>query len=158
MASTRMMSKGAKARVELNRAAFHEIDLANTDGLMAIAEEVIHTAKPPDAPQYGQGLVQGGGWLSYLDGKKIGGQMEDGRNAAKPRSLKLRDQVAIAGWGFPGRFVELGTVDTHAQPFLTRAVASVEPEADVILSKRVKERLKGLGDPKAQLRYTGSGR
>lgn len=155
MASTRPMSKGQKARVVLNRQAFHQIDLANTDGLMAVAEEVINAARPPDAPPYGKGLLQGGGWLAYFGSKKIGGQMQDGRNVSKPRSLRDTLQVAIAGWGFPGRFVELGTVDTPAEPFLTAAVASVEPHADVVLSKRIRGRLAGLRDPRAALKYTG---
>jgi hypothetical protein len=158
MASTRQMTKGQKVKVVLNREAFHQIDLANTDGLMAVAEEIIHNVRTPDAPPYGRGLLQGGGWLAYLGSKKIGGQMEDGRNVSKPRSLRDTTQVAIAGWGFPGRFVELGTVDTHAEPFLTKSVMEVLPSADVVLSKRIQGRLQGLRDPKAALRYTGSGR
>lgn len=150
------MSNRAKARVVLNRSAFEQIELANTDGLMAVAQEVIDNARPPDAPPYGQGLLQGGGWLAFLGNKKIGGQMQDGRNVSKPRSLRVRDMVAIAGWGFPGRFVELGTVDTHAEPFLTRSVMEVEPRADVVLSQRIRARLAGLRDPRAALRWSGS--
>lgn len=149
------MSNRAKARVVLNRQAFEQIDLANADGLLAVAEEVIETASPPDRAPFGQGLVQGGGTLAYLGNKKVGGQMQDGRNVAKPRSLRLRDMVAIAGWGFPARFVELGTVDTPAEPFLTKAVAIVEPSADVVISKRIQGRLAGLRDPRAALRWIG---
>lgn len=150
-----MPTARSQARIVLNRKAFEQIELANVDGLLAVAEEVIETARPPDAPPYGQGLLQGGGTLAYLGNKKVGGQMQDGRNVSKPRSLRLRDMVAIAGWGFPGRFVELGTVDTSAQPFLTRSVSIVEPQADVVISDRIRGRLAGLRDPRAALRFKG---
>lgn len=133
------------ARVELNRAAFDTLDVAHSDALFAVAVKVIETARPPDAPPYGKGLVQGGGALGFVGKKKVNGTTIGGRQIRKPRSLRLKgDEVAaIAGWGFPGRFVELGTVDTHADPFLTRAVAIVEPQAEVVISDAIAKRLRG---------------
>jgi HK97 gp10 family phage protein len=143
------------SRVVLNRKAFEQVDLAIADGLFAVAEEVIAVARPPDAPPYGQGLVEGGGAIAYLGGKKVNGTTIGGKQVKKPRSLKVRDgePVAIAGFGFPARFVELGTVDTPAEPFLTPAVFQVEPDADVILSKEIKRRLAGFKDARAAERF-----
>ena len=132
-------------RVELNRAAFEELDVAQADGLFALAVRVVRMAKPPDAPPYGQGLVEGGGALGFLGKKKIDGTLIGGRQIRKPRSLRLtsHEAVAVAGFGFPAHFVELGTVDTAANPFLTRALAVVEPEADVVISDAIRKRLAG---------------
>ena len=49
--------------------------------------------------------------------------------------------LAIVGFGFPGRFQELGTVHQPAKPFLTPAVSQVEPQAIAILERIVRPRL-----------------
>lgn len=131
-------------RVVLNRKAFAEIDLAIADGLFAVAERVIETASPPDAPPYGKGLVQGGGAVGFLGGKKVNGTTIGGRQIKKPRALRVgrTEAVGVAGWGFPARFVELGTVDTRAQPFLTPAVMSVVGgDAGAVITEAIRKKL-----------------
>ena len=133
-------------RIELNRAAFDALDIAQADALMAVAEEVLARTNPPDAPPYGQGLLEGGGYLGFVGKKKIGGSTIGGKAIKKPRSLKLEadssNQAVPVGFGFPGRFVELGTVDTPAQPFLTPAVMSVVGgDAEVIIGKTIMARI-----------------
>lgn len=131
-------------RVVLNRAAIEQAILAEADGLFAVAVKVIEAARPPDAPPYGKGLVEGGGALAFVGRKKVAGTTIGGRQIKKPRQLKLRDGevTAIAGWGFPARFVELGTLNTHAEPFLTPAALQVVGDAHVIVSEAVKRRLR----------------
>lgn len=128
----------AKAsRVELNRAAMGEVLTAAGDGLLALADAMLARARPPDAPPYGKGLVKAGGTGVWVNGKKTGG------NASKPRALRLSKPgiTAIVGYGFPGRFVELGTIDTPAEPFLTPAVMAEVPNAEVHIGPATRRRL-----------------
>lgn len=146
----------ATSRVVLNRAAFAEIDLAIADGLFAVALRVLEVVRVPDAPPYGQGLVQGGGAIAYLGNRKVAGTTIGGKQIKKPRSLNTRDgqAVAIVGFGFPARFVELGTLHNHAEPFLTPAVGQVAgSEADVLISDATKRRLAGFRDARAAARF-----
>jgi hypothetical protein len=155
------------SRVVLNRKAFAEIDLAIADGLFAVALRVLDVVRVPDAPPYGQGLVQGGGAVAFLGGKKVNGTTIGGKQIKKPYGLKTgsTEAVAAVGFGFPARFVELGTVDTQAEPFLTPAVMGVVgSDADVVLSEAVQRRLRGerevggVGDKIAASRATKAAR
>lgn len=140
------MARAYKSRVEINRKAFEAIELAQTDALFEVAQEVLAVVRVPDAPPYSQGLTEGGGAIGYFGKKKVAATQIGGRDVKKPRSLRIRDgESAVAvGFGFPARFVELGTVDTPAQPFLTPAVAQVAPNAEVIVSKAIGKRLAGM--------------
>lgn len=136
----------ATARVVLNRKALDEVTLAIADGLFAVAERVLEVVHVPDAPPRGQGLIQGGGAIAYVGSKKVAGTTIGGRQIKKPRGLRgaADEPYAIVGFGFPGRFVELGTIDTHAEPFLTPAVMQVAGgDAEVVLSKATQRRLAG---------------
>ena len=140
------MARAYKSRVEFNRKAFAALELAEADALHDVARVVLQVVDVPDAPPFGQGLREGGGAITYLGKKKVAATQIGGRDVSKPRTLRLKvDEVVTAvGFGFPGRFVELGTVDAPANPFLTRAVASVLPDAEVIISKTVAKRLAGI--------------
>lgn len=146
----------ATTRVVLNRAAFAEIDLAIADGLFAVAERVLEVVRVPDAPPLGQGLIQGGGAIAYLGNKKVAGTQIGGREVKKPRALSTKsgEAVAAVGFGFPGRFEELGTVDTHAHPFLTPGVMEVVGgDAEVVISEATQRRLAGFRDARAAARF-----
>lgn len=140
------MARAYKSRVELNRKAFEAIQLAETDAMFEVAKEVLSVVQVPDAPPYGKGLLEGGGAIGFFGSKKVASTQIGGRDVAKPRSLRLKaNESAVAvGFGFPARFVELGTVDTAANPFLSRAVAFVMPDADVIVSTAISKRLAGI--------------
>lgn len=132
-------------RVVLNRKAFAEITLATADGLFELAKAIVENAHPSDAPPYGKGLVEGGGAVAWAGKKKVNGTTIGGKQISKPRSLKLdaTQATAIAGFGFPARFLELGTVDTAAEPFLTPAVFATVGSAEVIISSAMARRLRG---------------
>lgn len=140
------MARAYKSRVELNRKAFAALELAQTDALFEVAQEVLAVASPPDAPPYGQGLTQGGGAIGYFGNKKVAATQIGGRDVKKPRGLRVRagESAVAVGYGFPARFVELGTVHHPAQPFLTPAVAQVVGDAEVIISKSIQKRLAGI--------------
>lgn len=132
------------SRTEIARKAFSEIQLATADGLFALAVKIVEGARPGDAPPYGKGLVEGGGAVAWVGKKKVNGTTIGGKQVKKPRALNLRndDVTAIAGFGFPARFHELGTIDTDPHPFLTPSADREVPNADVVLSAAMKRRLR----------------
>lgn len=105
---------------------------------------IVETAEPPDAPAYGQGLVQEGGWLVYSGTRKVGGGSLTGEQPPKPRGFKLIPDVitGMAGFGFPARFQEVGTAHQPARPFLWPAALEVARVASSIMASIVGPRLR----------------
>jgi hypothetical protein len=137
------MARGASGarRIELNRAAFDEITLAVADGAFELAKSVIEDAQVPDADPIGVGLIQGGGVLAYVGRKRVAVFSKWGApSVTKPRGVRLTDYgvTVIGGFGFPGRFVEEGTIKMRAEPFLTPMLQSALPRADVFVRAAVK--------------------
>lgn len=167
-----MATAKRSSRVVLNRAALDQTHLAVADGVFAIAKRVVQvaTAHVPDDPRVkvrvttaggklrfehdagsepggvGLGLVQGGGAIVWVGKKKVDGTLIGGRQIKKPRALRLMAGwiTAIAGFGFPGRFVELGTIDTPAEPFLSPAMVEVAGEAAAIMQATVIPAMKAV--------------
>lgn len=112
------------ARIVINRDALAEIDRGLATGLEALGDRVLDTVHPPDATPYGRGLVDQGGWISYVDGKVVGTSTP---GVKKPKAMAVRGKGVTLGVGFdfPGRFQEMGTVHQPARPFLTPAVMAV---------------------------------
>lgn len=137
------MPRRPSAKVVLNRAALDSLHLALAEGVEEICRTIVETADPPDATPFGAGLVKQGGWAVYAGSKKVGGGSLQGSQPKKPRSLVAAATgiTGFAGFGFPGRFVEFGTSDTPAQPFLTPAVQQVIPHAARIVKAAVGARL-----------------
>lgn len=131
-------------RVELNRRALNDIAMAFVDGVAAIGKAIIENADPPDATPFGQGLVDRGGVLVYVGPTQVYAWSLSGKKPQKPKSVKVRSEtgniLGIAGFGFPGRFQELGTINHPAQPFLTPAVNKTDGKA--ILDQVVRPRLR----------------
>jgi hypothetical protein len=112
----------SKARAVLNRDALAAIDQATVAGLEQTAMEVLREVDPPDQTPYGEGLVDRGGFISYVDGKRVGGDAD-----GKPRQMRVRGQgiVVAVGFGFPAKFQEMGTENQPPRPFLTPVVMRV---------------------------------
>ncbi len=106
------------ARVELNRATFRLIDLGLADGVARLGDAIVGTADVPDAEPYGKGLVTRGGFVVFLNGVQVAG------TASRPTRewLAASGVTAFVGWGFPGRFQELGTVNQPPRPFVMPAM------------------------------------
>lgn len=139
------MARKPNARVVLNRQALNAVGLAVADGLEAFARTVVTDAKPPDATPFGEGLVTSGGWLVYHGGKKVGGGSLTGKQPKKPRSLRVKGTTgitAIAGFGFPGRFQEIGTVNHPAQPFLWPSFTRNEGRIESLMRPAVQASLR----------------
>jgi hypothetical protein len=136
----------ASAKVVLNRAALSEVHLALAEGVEEVCRTVVEVADPPDATPFGEGLVTRGGWLVYDGPKKVGGGSLGGLQPKKPRAFKVKGTagiVGIAGFGFPGRFQETGTVNQPARPWFTPAVVQVKGVAPQIMQGVVGPRLRG---------------
>lgn len=131
------------SRVVLNRAALSQLDLAVAEGVEEIARTIVEVADPPDAEPYGVGLVKRGGWAVYDGGKKVGGGSLDGSQPNKPKAFRTPpgDIHGIAGFGFPARFQETGTVKQPARPWLWRTVIAVSDHAGRILAEHIRHRM-----------------
>lgn len=132
-----MAAKGASSqrRIQLNRAAFDEITLAVADGAFELAKEVILSVRVPDAEPYGQGLIEGGGVIAFVGKKRVGLVTTGGQSSIKkPRAARLGPGInVIAGYGFPGRFLEEGTIHMKGQPYLTPKLMSTLPDAEAFV-------------------------
>jgi hypothetical protein len=129
------MAHKVTARTILNHSALDELRRGLADGMAAIGEKVIETARPhvPDAPPIGKGLVETGDWGVWVDGKKVAG------TATKPRREPAKDGIVLfAGYDFPGRFLEEGTIYITPRPWVTPAVLEVMPDKDGILAEKFK--------------------
>lgn len=139
-----VMARKPSARVVLNRNAIHEMLLAVADGASELARTVIDVAEPPDATPIGAGLVTSGGYLTHVNGQKIDGWGQDGKQPKPPRAARVSrgiGVVTVIGFGFPGRFQELGTIHHPPQPFLTPARDQVMPQATRIIGPIVRSRM-----------------
>jgi hypothetical protein len=121
----------ARARVVLARERLHELDLAMAAGLEGNALAVLERVRPPDATPFGEGLVDRGGFISYVGGKRVGGDADK-----KPEDMRVMGQGVVVGVGFsfPGRFQEMGTVRQPPRPFLTPAVMSVVGDESIVVN------------------------
>lgn len=135
------------SRVVLNRRSLDQVRLVIGDGVSAVGKAIITTAKPPDAAPYGVGLVTTGGVITYVDGKRIDAWSETGLAPKQPRRIAVRKIVgamAVVGYGFPGRFQELGTSHNPPQPFLMPAARAVASRASGIMRQATAYRLARL--------------
>lgn len=139
------MARKTSARVVLNRSRVDRVHLAFATGAYQVAKEVLRAADPPDATPWGTGLVTNGGALLYRGRSKLAGVGLDGRQPRPPRAARVSADPnliqAIVGYGFPGRFQELGTVNQPARPFLTPAAQQVIPRANQIMATVVRPAL-----------------
>ncbi len=134
------MARKPSARVVLNRQAVDQLRLAVADGLLEVGRTIIELAaeNAPDSPYEpyptGEGLPKQGGVLAMIDNQKVGGWSQRGTQPRKPKAARNSKGITvIAGFGFPARFAELGTVRTPAQPFLSPAEAEVRPHIPDII-------------------------
>lgn len=140
-----------RSRVEINRAALDEIEGGLADGVFDIARAiaVVAASRAPDAPPYGEGLTDAGGAAVWVRARKVRESTTGpGGKVDKPRSLTLKSAgaaiVGVVGFGFPGMFLELGTIRMRARPFLTPAAIEIlGNQAQLLLSKAMQRRLKG---------------
>lgn len=128
------------ARTVLNKQALNAIAQGFAEGMGALGQAIIEITTPPDAEPFGEGLVTTGDWGVWAGTKKVGG------TASRPRGVKLSKTgiTLIAGYGFPGRFQELGTIHQPARPFFTPSVVEEIPQTEEHLKRPVQRALKGV--------------
>ena len=130
----------ARTRVVLARERLAELDLGMAKGLEMVALEVLERVRPPDATPFGEGLMGRGGLISYVDGKRVGGDVD-----SKPKDLLVRGRGVTVGvgFGFPGRFQEMGTVNQPPRPFLTPVVMQIVGDEGIVAGA-IREALAGF--------------
>lgn len=119
-------------RIVLNRKWFAEADLAAADALFGLASKIVFGAVVPDEAPLGLGLIEGGGVVAFVGDVRVAEATTGaGGTVKKPRAAKLSSHITIiGGYGFPGRFLETGTVKMAAEPFLTPSLMDFLPEAE----------------------------
>jgi len=118
------MARKVNARTVVNRKALDAIRGGLADGLGKLGAKIIEDTRAPDEPPLGKGLVAKGDWGVWAGSRKVGG------TATKPKTVRLDRNggiTLIAGYPFPGRFNELGTIRQPARPFFTPAVLEEIP-------------------------------
>lgn len=139
--------RGPGKRVRINREAVDAIRLGWADGTQEVGERIIATARPnvPDAPPLGKGLLGGGMVVTLVDRRKIAGA---GPTAKIPRSGRAPAQgiVTYVGYGYPGRFAELGTSHSAPEPFLTPAMGEELGGAGAVVAHKIEQHLKRVRD------------
>lgn len=139
-----------RGRIALNRAALDEIQLAGVDGLVELSKSILRGAHVPDATPYGEGLIERGGLVAYVDRKQVANWSVSSADPIvnKPRAAKLGPgSLVVAGFGFPGRFQEIGTVHQPGRPFVSPELARQVPRAGVFIKAAAKRRLARKGSP-----------
>lgn len=134
------MARKVNRRTVINYHTLGAVQQGLVDGLAVIGAAVIAKTTPPDAEPFGKGLVTTGDWGVWAGTRKVAG------TATKPKSIRLPKTGAtlIVGYGFPGRFQELGTVKQPARPFLTPAMLEELPGVEDALKAPVRRALAGL--------------
>jgi hypothetical protein len=139
-------------RVVINRSVVDKVRLILADGVFEIGQHILDVADPPDLTPFGAGLVNAGGVIAFVDGKKVADSttIPEGstgpRQIQKPRAAKLPRPgiAAIVGYGFPGRFVHNGSIHNRANPFLARARDQIVPMAGGLMQEFCRPRLARL--------------
>lgn len=123
------LSAGERRRVNV-RINTDPVIVAISDGLYAVALRIAEAASSaaPDEPPFNVGLPRNYGVMQWALGKVVGAVSGTGSTAvSKPRgfSAKGTEAAAVVGFGFPGRFNELGTVHQPSRPFLGPAALAI---------------------------------
>lgn len=134
------MARKVSVRTVANKAALTAISNGLAEGLASVGRTIIERTRPPDAEPFGKGLVTTGDWGVWAGTRKVDG------TASKPKQVRLKQGVVtlVAGYGFPGRFQELGTIRQPARPFLTPPVLEVTPTTPDHLRGPVQRALAGV--------------
>jgi hypothetical protein len=131
------MARKINARTVVNRKALNAISSGFVAGMEAMGKAIIDRTTPPDAEPFGEGLVTTGDYGVWAGTKKVAG------TATKPRAVRLSKTgiTLLAGYGFPGRFQELGTIHQPARPFFTPSVLGELPDTHDHLKGPVRKAL-----------------
>lgn len=129
--------RGVSSAVRLRKEALDDVAFIVADGLMEVGRMYVEagSANAPDSPldpyPLGEGLPKQGGVLAYVGGQKVDGWSLRGVQPKKPRALRTpAKQHAIvvgAGFGFPARFVQGGTINHAPRPFFGPGVSGPDP-------------------------------
>jgi hypothetical protein len=108
------------SRTVINRKALTTIRAAFVDGMEQVGKDLIGLTDPLDDPTTKHRIV--GDWGVWVDGRKVAG------TATKPRAASVKSGITLlAGFPFPMRFGELGTIRQPARPRFSPTLHQVIP-------------------------------
>lgn len=105
----------AKVRTTVNRREIERLRDANARGMAAMGQDILATTRPPDAPPFGEGLVDTGRFVVVQDGRAVAGTGEVPRGWGDAKGTDM-----LVTWGFPSRFLHTGTIKMRPHPFATQ--------------------------------------
>jgi hypothetical protein len=108
-------------RTVINRQALTALRAGFVDGMERFGQEIIARTNPPDDPATAKKIK--GDWGVWSDGRKVAG------TAAKPRGASVKQGVTLlAGFEFPARLQETGSVHQPARPFFSPEINGITEE------------------------------
>lgn len=135
------MAARKPTRVVLNMAALNEIQQQLANGLLDLGTQIAQEAAGKvhyGSEKYGH-VEDKWGVAIWVDGKKVAQRSADGSATNKPRAFRPgKGLLGFVGFGWPGRFEEVGTSDTPSHPFLTPAGMSFVGSAVAIVKGGLK--------------------
>lgn len=116
------MARRISSKTVLNRKSLTLLRGAFVDGMEQIGIDLIARTEPLDDPTTQEKII--GDWGIWVDGKKVAG------TATKPRRENVKSGITLlAGFPFPMRFGEMGTIDQPSRPRFSPTLSEVIPDA-----------------------------
>jgi hypothetical protein len=131
------MARKVSVWVVANRKALDAIRQGYVDGLEEIGKVLIEQTEPLDDPATPEKIV--GDWGVWADGRKVAG------TAAKPRAADTKKGLTLlAGFPFPMRFDEIGTIHQPPRPRFSPTLSVVIPGSGRYVSIAVRKATAGI--------------
>lgn len=131
------MARKVSVRVVNNRKALTAIRSGLVDAMEELGKTLIERTEPLDDPATPEKIV--GDWGVWADGRKVAG------TAQKPRAASVKTGITLlAGFPFPMRFGEIGTIHEPPRARFSPVIAEVIPGADRYFSIGVRKATAGI--------------
>lgn len=146
-----MARRDARYKVVMNRLGFEAIRVGWAEGSHAAGLAALEAMRPnvPDAPPLGRGLVRTGRVATFIDGRLVAGAVPGGVRHYLGNGGGS-GVVTVIGWGFPSRFLVLGTIYITPRDWFTPGmIDGVVSAGGPLLVGAMKGRLRRAPDARA---------
>lgn len=119
-----------RSRTVINFGKLDEMQQALATGVGAGLRDMMETAsaRVSDVPELGVGIKYAGGYIVYANGKAVVEGSVTGVKVQPPSGQRVSKGTGLygfIGFGRPARFLETGTVNMAARPFLSPVVMAL---------------------------------